>query len=143
MTKYSRKGKVPRGRPYAQQEDDKERSTAEAALEALIGSGFRPDRLDQLNDTFRLLGVVMGNLALLRVVTDPHADEKAVVSAARALIAVKEDPETIAERLRASSLSGLSVEQLQAIISKMEGSNLHDIDLQSLIQSAKEAQDAP
>ena len=142
MSKYSRR-KPPRGPRPVQQEEDKETATAEAALEALLTSGFRPDRLDQLNDTFRLLGVVMGNLALLRVVTDPRADEKAVVSAARALIAVKEDPETIAERLRASSLSGLSVEQLQGIISQMEGSDLHNIDLQSLIQSAKEAQDAP
>ena len=142
MSKYSRRAKVPKGRPYAEQEDAEERTTAEAALETLIGSGFRPDRLDQLNDTFRLLGIVMGNLALLKVVTDPGADEKAVVSAARTLISVKEDPETIAERLRASSLSGLSVEQLQVIISQMEGSKLHDIDLQSLIQSVKEGSNA-
>ena len=134
MTKFSRKKKAP-------QKEGPEAKTAEKVLEDLINAGFRPDRLDQLNDTFRLLGIVMGNLALLKVVADPRADEKAIVSAARALISVKEDPETIAERLRASSLSHLSVPQLQSIISKMESSDLQGIDLQSLIQKAQEGQD--
>ena len=135
--KYSRKKK-----PTNVDQEDGEVQSAEAALEALINAGFRPDRLDQLNDTFKLMGVVMGNLALLKVVTNPRADEKSVVSAARALIAVKEDPETIADRLRASSLSDLSVPQLQAIINQMESSELHDIDLHSLIQKVQEGQNA-
>lgn len=150
MSKFSRSeppacGKDPRPRgqrPDTPEEKAEETKTAQEALEALLSAGFKPERLDQLHDTLKLVGIVLGQLALLRVITNPFADEKAVVSAARALVATRESPDKIAERLRASSLSDLSVPELQAIIRQVETSKLHDLDLHSLIQVAKEQKDA-
>jgi len=119
------------------------RSAAEV-LEGLLGQGFRPDRMDQYYDTFKLMGVVLGQLALLRVVTNPLAEDKDLVSAAKALTSTREDPDQIADRLRASSLSDLTVDQLRTIISQIEAGTLGSgkTDLQQLIHSVKEKSDA-
>lgn len=96
------------------------KSTTEATqvLTDLLGDKFSPDRLDQAHDLLKLLGIVLGQMALLEIVTDRGADEKARVSAARALMSVKEDPETIAERLRRSVFADLTTENLHEMFEK-------------------------
>ena len=112
-------------------------SDATEVLNRLVGSGFIPESLDQVHDTFRLLGAVIGQLALLKVVTDPTADNKDIVSAAKTLASLKEDPAKIAERLRTSILADLSVGQLRGIIQRVEAGDASTLDLASLIQEVK------
>lgn len=106
--------------------------TADAgpALAELLEKGFAPNRLDELYDTLKLLGVVLGQLALLDVIADPTAEAAAKVSAARALTSLKESPESISERLRRSPFSHLTAEQLAAIVQEVKQGNT---DLQALI----------
>lgn len=113
------------------------KSTTEAtqALADLLGDKFSPDRLDQAHDLLKLLGIVLGQMALLEIVTDRAADEKARVSAARALMSVKEDPETIAERLRRSVFAGLTTGQLGAMVEEVKKG---EKDLSDLIRQFKQ-----
>ena len=141
--KSKKRPTVYRAKDLAKTEPEQDSRTAAEVLEGLLGEGFRPDRMDQYYDTFKLMGVVLGQLALLRVVTNPLAEDKDLVSAAKALIATKEDPDQMAERLRASSLSDLTVDQLRSIISQIEAGKLGSgsMDLQRLIHSVKEQSD--
>lgn len=90
------------------------------ALDGLSSGTFELDRLDKVYDTLRLLGVVLGHLALLKLATDPTADSRARVSAARALLLTRESPESIAERLRRSQLANLTVAELETMVQQAE-----------------------
>lgn len=91
-----------------------------SALDSLSSGKFELDRLDKVYDTLRLLGVVLGHMALLKLATDPEADSRARVSAARALLLTRESPESIAERLRRSTLANLTVAQLETMVQQAE-----------------------
>jgi len=93
---------------------------AETALASLLEGGLKAESIDEVHDLLKLMGVVLGQLALLEIVIDRDADEKARVSAARILTSIKEDPEHIAERLRRSPFAALTVEQLEAIIVRVK-----------------------
>lgn len=111
-------------------------SSAIPALDKLVQSGFKPENLGQMYDTLRLLGVVMGHVALLDVIGDDLVDPRARVAAARALVSLKERPEDIVARLRASVFEGLSVKQLESIVQQLrEGSS--NKDLQTIIEDVK------
>lgn len=88
-------------------------------LTGLLKDGFKPERLDQVHDTLKLLGVVLGQMALLEIATDKGADTAPRVSAARALMKIDESPEAIAERLQKSAFVGLTVEQLRIMVEKI------------------------
>jgi len=103
-------------------------------LNDLMKEGGTPQQIDQLHDTLRLLGVVLGQMALLDVVTDPNAKDAPKVAAARALMDLKEKPEHIAERLKAAPFAGLTLEEIQDILQEMKEG---DYDLQSLINKKK------
>lgn len=98
-------------------------------MDDLIAGDLQPETLDQIHDTLKLIGVVMGQMALLEVITSPLAEAAPKVAAARALMKIDEAPERIAERLRKSSFSRLSVAELGAMIEKVKKgeTNLKDL----------------
>lgn len=99
----------------------------------MIDGDLRPEGLDQIHDTLKLIGVVLGQMALLEVVTNPAIEAAPRVAAARALMKIDEAPERIAERLRKSMFSRLSVAELGAMIEKVKKgeTNLKDLIVQS------------
>lgn len=100
-------------------------------LASVLEGGVAPETLDQVYDMLKLMGLVLGHSALLGVATDPAAEATARVSAARALINVKEDPQAIGERLRRSAFAGLSVDKLRTMIRQLEAG---ERDLTSLLE---------
>jgi hypothetical protein len=114
-------------------------TTAIDQLSKLYLDGYQPKKLDELYDMLKLLGVVLGQIALLEVVSNPVSnDEKAKVAAARALISLKEDPESIAERLRRSPFAELTIEELHGIVQKVQEGQT---DLVALATEAKNGRD--
>lgn len=104
------------------------------ALTGLLGEGFKPEGLDQVHDTLRLLGIVLGQMALLEIITDKDAEDSDRVAAARLLLNTKESPESIADRLKRSSFTRLPTEKLASMIQEVKkGKN----DIQGLINSLK------
>lgn len=103
-------------------------STSPLALDTLtqlLSAGIAPKKLDEIHDLLRLLGVVLGQVALLDVATDPNARAQARVAAARALTDLHESPEKIAERLRRSPFADLTVAQLEGIVEAVKsGQNI-------------------
>jgi hypothetical protein len=100
-------------------------------LTDLLKDGFKPETLDQVHDTLKLLGVVLGQMALLEIATDPAAETAPRVSAARALMKIDESPEAISERLKKSALAGLTVAQLGLIIDNIKNG---DTDVAGMIK---------
>ena len=88
-------------------------------LSSLLKAGFQPGRIDELHDFLKLLGVVVGQVTLLTVATSPFAEAAPRVSAAKALLDIKETPESFSERLRQSQFSGLSMPQLTEMIGRI------------------------
>lgn len=103
-----------------------------ATLSALLDEGFRPEGLDQVHDTLRLVGLVLGQMALLEIITDREAEDSDRVAAARLLLSVKEAPESIAERLHKSAFSRLNTEELSSMIQRVKKG---ETNLKELIQS--------
>ena len=103
-------------------------------LAHLVSLGFKPERLDELHDYMRLLGVVLGQMTLLTIATSSHAKDEARVSAAKALMQLKETPEALAERLKRSPFADLTVAQLEAIVSQLKTGNT---DIPAIITSVK------
>lgn len=108
--------------------------TAVEELTGLLGSGFKPEGLDQVHDTLKLLGIVLGQMALLEIITDKEAEDSDRVSAARLLLSTRESPEAIAERLRKSTFARLNTEELTSMIQEVKKGNN---DIQGLITSLK------
>lgn len=98
-----------------------ESSQALDQLNSLIAEASEtPTDLGSSHDLLKLVGVVLAQHALLEIVVDPKIDEKARVSAARTLLATKESPVTIAERLRRSPFAGLTAAQLTTMIQRVK-----------------------
>lgn len=108
---------------------------AVAALAEILQSGIDTSRIDQVYDLLKLMGLVLGHSALLAVATDPEAEAKDRVAAAKSLINIKENPDEIAERLQKSKLADLSVDELKGIVRKLESGET------SLISLFEESQD--
>jgi hypothetical protein len=104
---------------------------AAQALTKVLESGIAPEKLDQVYDLLKLMGLVLGHSTLLAVATDVTAEAAARVSAARALINIKEDPQVIGERIRRSTFADLSVDKLKSIVRQLEAG---DRDLTSLLK---------
>lgn len=115
---------------------DKPQVSAIEALSTLIGDKLDLSKLDQTHDLLRLLGIVMGQIALLETVTSKTSDSRAKVAAAKILTSTKERPEAIAERLHRSPLADLSYDDLQKIVERVARGGI--IDLPEII---KEIQD--
>lgn len=99
-------GEVPKSGP----ESD---SDPVEALSLALDS--KPEGLAETYDFLRLLGAVLGQIALLDVAAN-RGDPKAQASAGRALIALKEKPEHIVERLRSSRFNHLDTKDLADIV---------------------------
>ena len=84
--------------------------------ESFIGSGIQFDRLDQVFDLQRLMGPVIAYKILLEVAINSADAKERRMAASKLLDAAAEDPEKIANRLRASVFHDLSLEQLQAVV---------------------------
>ena len=84
--------------------------------EAVIGEGIRFDRLDQIYDLQRLMGPVIAYKVLLEIVINSGDDKERRMAASKLIDAASEDPERVANRLRASIFHSLSLEQLEAIV---------------------------
>ena len=84
--------------------------------EAFLGQGLKFDRLDQIFDLQRLMGPVIAYKILLELAINAADPKERRLAASQLLQSAKEDPERLAERLRASIFHNLSLEQLQAIV---------------------------
>lgn len=73
------------------------------------------ERLDYVHDLLKLLGAVLGLHTLLEVSVS-GSKESARVSAAKELAKLDEDPERIAERLRAAPFADMDMDELRAIV---------------------------
>ena len=82
----------------------------------IVGSGVTFDRLDQIFDLQRLLGPVIAYKVLLEVAINSADVKEKRMAASKLIDAASEDPEQIANRLRASIFHDLSLEQLQAVV---------------------------
>ena len=87
-----------------------------AQAEAIIGDGVTFDRLDQIFELQRLMGPVIAYKILLEVAINSADVKEKRMAASKLLDAASEDPEKIANRLRASVFHDLSLEQLQAVV---------------------------
>lgn len=90
--------------------------TIETAADIIGGDHLDFSRLDQIFDLQRLLGPVIAYKALLEIVINSSDSKECRMAAAKILDHSGEDPEKIAERLRASIFSELSIEELQAVV---------------------------
>lgn len=90
--------------------------TIQAAQE-FVGEGLDFSRLDQIFDLQRLLGPVLAYKVLLDLAVNAATAGDKLKAANSLLTHAKEDPEKLAERLRASVFHDLSLEDLQAMIS--------------------------
>lgn len=94
-------------------------SGAVPAFDQLLREGFEPKNLGELYDTLKLMGVIVGYFALLDTASRA-GDDKARVTAARALTSLKEDPEQIAERLRRSQFAEFSLQDLNTAVQRLK-----------------------
>ena len=86
------------------------------AAQEIVGDGLDLNRLDQIFDLQRLLGPVIAYKRLLEIVINSSDDKEVRMAAAKLLDHSSEDPERIAERLRASIFSELTLEELEAVV---------------------------
>jgi len=112
-------------------------SKAAEYLTELLAEGYKPQSLDQVHDTLKLVGVILGQMTLLDIATSPLAEPASRVSAARALLNLKESPDAIIERIRRSPFAGLNAEQLSAMVAKVRAG---ESDLSKLLKELQEAQ---
>ena len=113
MTKDRRGMKVVTGADWGKEAKGAEEVASPFdAIEDLIRTS--PETLGDSYDFLRLLGAVVGRIALLDVATN-STDSKAVAAAARVLVDLKESPDVIADRLRSSQFSKLSMTDLQSL----------------------------
>jgi hypothetical protein len=81
--------------------------------------GLKPDKLSFLSEQLKLIGYVLGHLALIDVVVDADAPATAKAQAGRTLTQVGEDPQTIVDRLKESQFADKSPEELREYIRSM------------------------
>lgn len=96
-------------------------------LEQLVTQGYSPTGLDQILETLKLLGLVLGYQALVETaISEPieKGDLAAKVNAAKTLVQLKEDPVDIAERLRRSRFSSMTVDQLHTLVNGLKQNSL-------------------
>ena len=89
--------------------------TIEAA-QSFLGKGLSFERLDQVFDLQRLLGPVIAYKILLEIAINAADVKERRLAASQLLQSTSEDPETIADRLRASLFYQLSLKDLEAIV---------------------------
>ena len=89
--------------------------TIEAAQQ-FIGADLDFSRLDQIFDLQRLIGPVIAYKILLELAINAEDAKERRLAASQLLTNAKEDPEKVAERLRASIFHTLSLEDLQNIV---------------------------
>ena len=90
-------------------------TTIEAA-QSVVGENMKFERLDQSFDLQRLIGPVISYKILLEIAINSNDVKEKRLAAAKLIDAVNEEPERIAERLRASIFAVLDLDQLQAIV---------------------------
>ena len=84
--------------------------------QSFIGDDITYERLDQVFDLQRLMGPVIAYKILLEIAINASDTKERRLAASQLLNSASEAPEKLAERLRASVFSSLSLEQLQAVI---------------------------
>lgn len=94
---------------------DKVDKTLEAAQE-FIGQDIQFGRLDQIFDLQRLMGPVIALKVLLEISINSVDPKERRLAASQLLQSAGEDPAKIADRLRASLFSELSLDEIEAIV---------------------------
>jgi len=84
--------------------------------QTIVGSGLSFERLDQIFDLQRLLGPVIAYKRLLEITMNSIDVKEQRLAASKLLDAAGEEPEKIAERLRASIFHDLTLDQLELIV---------------------------
>lgn len=84
--------------------------------QAIVGTKVEFDRLDQIFDLQRLIGPVIAYKKLLEITINSVDPKEQRLAASKLLDSAGEDPERIAERLRASIFHNLSLDELHAIV---------------------------
>ena len=92
---------------------DKHIETAQAVIDS---SGLDLTRLDQIFELQRLMGPIIAYKRLLEIVINSADDKEVRMAAAKLLDHSGEEPEKIAERIRKSVFSELSLEELDAVV---------------------------
>jgi hypothetical protein len=95
------------------------------------------ENLSSSYDLLKLIGLVVGHITLLQAAVGP--DPKAAVAAARALVSLKEDPDSVAERLKAGPFASLTTEDLRRVVNELsDGSNPRQV-LERVVAQKREA----
>jgi len=97
-----------------------------------------PEDLSSVYEQLKLLGVVIGQIALLDAATS-SGDMKAKVSAARALAGLKESPAEIAERLKAGPFAKLSTRDLRGIVEQIKDGRDPRTVLKHIVEQKEQA----
>lgn len=117
----------------------KKEETKPDALDALEGVLSKtPEGLGESWDMLRLIGVVVGQVTLLDIATGT-ANATDRVAASRALVALKEEPVNIAERLRSSQFSKLNTSELHQMIEDVKGGKNPKLALDEAVERSKNA----
>lgn len=129
-----RRFKLDRGGKNGKKEEPK--SDSLDALEGVLSK--TPEGLGESYDMLRLIGVVVGQITLLDVATGTTVASDRV-AAAKALVALKEEPVNIAERLRSSQFSGLNTGELHQMIEDVKGGMNPKLALDEAVKRSKDA----
>lgn len=89
-----------------------------AAAQTIVGEAGALDlsKLDRIYDLQRLLGPIIAYKILLEISINSADAKERRMAASKLLDAANEDPEKIADRLRASVFESLSLQELEAIV---------------------------
>lgn len=93
----------------------KTKDTIDAAQQ-FVGKDLEFDRLDQVFDLQRLIGPVIAYKVLLEITINSSDVKEKRLAASQLLQSTGEEPQRIAERLRASIFRELTLDDLQAIV---------------------------
>lgn len=101
---------------------EKELGMADRALklvdmteEGLSSEAQQAQRLDMVWDRLRLIGAVLGMRRLLELAMN-SSNPNVALGASKELSRIDEDPEVVAERLRAAPFADLTFEELEAVV---------------------------
>jgi hypothetical protein len=105
------------------------------AVDQALSLNLHGRGLDVTYDQLRLMGAVVGQIALLQIAAFSN-DEKARASAAKTLVDLKEDPAKLVERLRAAPFADFSPKQLEYVVDQL---HLGRTDLTDIYKEATDA----
>jgi hypothetical protein len=90
---------------------------------------LEPRDLLDLNERLKLVGLILGRLALLEVVTDSSTGAGPKATAGKALTTLGEDPRALLERMKGSTFSENTPDELRQLIKDLKEGRADITDL--------------